>query len=129
MRPEGCARARRKYDAHAFQHRYRVCTAHELAIVHQSLASAGSALQLVGLARSTGASTSSGSSLEAHCLLLKNVSRHGRRLSNSGSCASPLTTTTSDATPDVVTDVEWTAEKFRRHVIPLCDQIVALLGE
>src|SRR5947207_1172777 len=125
MRPEGCACTGRKRYTHTFQHRYGIRSPDELAIVHQSLASAGSALQLVGLARSTGASTSSGSSLEAHCLLLKNVSRHGRRLSNSGSCASPLTTTTSDATPDVVTDVEWTAEKFRRHVIPLCDQIVA----
>src|SRR5205814_678555 len=128
--PERCACTGWKRNAHAFQHRYGIRSSNELTIVEQSLASTGSALQLVCLACAAGASASSGSSLETHCLLLNNIRRHGWRFSYSCSCASPLSaTTTSDVTSNVVTHIERTAEKFRRHVIPLCDQIIALFGE
>src|SRR5437773_3720362 len=129
MRPKRCARAGRKRDTHAPQHRYRVCSAHELAIVQQGLASRGSTLQLVRLAGGTGAGSNTRSALKTYCLLLNDVLCHRRRLSNSGRRASSLATTTGQATSDVVTNIEWTAEKFRRHVISLCDQIVALLAE
>src|SRR5207253_3507818 len=51
------------------------------------------------------------------------------RLSSSGRCVSALPTTTGDTTSDVVTDIERAAEKFRRDMIALGDQIIALLGE
>src|SRR5213078_3223989 len=129
VRPEGCACTGRKRDTHAPQHRDRVCPAHELTIVQQSLAGTGSALQLVCLTRGTGTGAGTGSGLKSYCLLLNNISRHRWRLSDSGGCASPLATTAGHATSDVVAHIERAAEKFRRHVIPFRNQIVALLAE
>ena len=83
----------------------------------------------VCLACSASAGADSGSGLKTHCLLLKNISRHGWRLFNSGIRCQHPAATTGQITSDVVTDIERAAEKFRRHVISLCDQIVALLGE
>src|SRR5262249_42933727 len=129
VRPKRCARAGRKRNAHALQHCFRVCSPHELTIVQQSLASTGSALQQVRLARGTGAGARSGSGLETYRLFFNDVLRHGWRLSNSGRCASTLATATGYTTADVVTDIQRTAEKFRWDVIPFRDQVVALLAE
>src|SRR5439155_8981151 len=61
--------------------------------------------------------------------LLNDVLSDRRRLSSSGRYVSALPTTTGHTTSYVVTDIERAAEEFRRHMIALCDQIVALLGE
>ena len=129
MRPEGCACAGRKRDTHAPQHRDRIRSPNELTIVQQSLAGTGSPLQLVCLTRGTGTGAGAGSGLKSYRLLLNNISRHWWRLSNSGRCASSLATTAGHTTPNVVTDIKRTAEKFRRNVISLRNQIVALLAE
>src|SRR4029077_6199183 len=121
-----------KRDTHALQHCFGVRSPDELTIVSQSLTSSGSALQLVCLARGTGTIADSGGRLKTYCFLLKNVFRYGRRFCSSGVpclAATPATSSTAHTSSDVVTDIQRPAKKFRRDVIPLGNQIVALLGE